>query len=364
MAHQSPDLPQYRALCECAARILRVAPWEWMEESDLFGVRDPDTGELGFVSVMGMLGEHRAVAVYQGAVGLWQFLSLHEEGDDPEIAAQVSELPHLHLAFVPRRDLEPSDRSVYKRLGLRSPGRNAWPEFRIYVPGFVPRPLRQGEVGLLQHGLEQLPGVAERYREDESVLHPDGPQMLVRVPVAGEWVDRYETVEHVPMPWESVELDPFTRAALERLERTRGTLDIAFVHLWSTVGGEPGLDPFYVYMLLLVDGHTGLLVGSEVLVPDPTAAALWSQLPGHLARLLEPAGGLPATVRVDRPRLARALGPVLEAVGVELVEAGALPHLDELREGLDRFERSGIPLPGEPPPPAATRGGRRRGRGA
>ncbi len=37
-----------------------------MTEGDVFGVQDPDTGELGFVSVMGMLGEHYAVSVYLG----------------------------------------------------------------------------------------------------------------------------------------------------------------------------------------------------------------------------------------------------------------------------------------------------------
>ncbi len=45
-----------------------LAPWQWMTEVDLFGIEHPVTGELGFVSVMGQLGEHLAIAVSTSAL--------------------------------------------------------------------------------------------------------------------------------------------------------------------------------------------------------------------------------------------------------------------------------------------------------
>ena len=41
---------------------------------DIFGVKNPDTEEIGFVSVMGMLGEHlrwASIAGSEGFYGYW-----------------------------------------------------------------------------------------------------------------------------------------------------------------------------------------------------------------------------------------------------------------------------------------------------
>jgi hypothetical protein len=69
-------------LYEAADRIKELAPWEWMEESDVFGVQDPDSGEIGFVSIMGLLGEHVCVGVYLGVNALHQFWTLTNIPED------------------------------------------------------------------------------------------------------------------------------------------------------------------------------------------------------------------------------------------------------------------------------------------
>lgn len=73
----SPTLEEWKRLYDLMAQVKKLAPWEWMEEDDIFGVQMPRTNEPGFVSVMGMLGEHFAVAVYQGAKGLGGFWNMH-----------------------------------------------------------------------------------------------------------------------------------------------------------------------------------------------------------------------------------------------------------------------------------------------
>ena len=60
----SPSANEYKLLCETTSIILEFEPWEFMNETDVFGVQDL-TGQIGFVSVMGRLGEYKAIAVYQ-----------------------------------------------------------------------------------------------------------------------------------------------------------------------------------------------------------------------------------------------------------------------------------------------------------
>jgi len=68
-----------------------------MEETDLIGIENPETGEIGFISVMGSVEEYEAIAVYLGAEGFYGFIDFVE--DDTATADRLVELPHLQAAF-------------------------------------------------------------------------------------------------------------------------------------------------------------------------------------------------------------------------------------------------------------------------
>lgn len=75
-----------------------------MEEDDIFGFEMPGTGELGFISVMGALGEHYAMAIYQGVKGLDGFWQMQELGLSltPEFILTV---PQLQASFEDREEI-------------------------------------------------------------------------------------------------------------------------------------------------------------------------------------------------------------------------------------------------------------------
>ena len=86
-----PSLEQWTRLYELMGIIRELTPWEYMYEHNIFGVQFPEKGDLGFVSVMGNLGEHFAVAVYVGKKGFEGFLNMQRMGDRlaPEIVLVV-----------------------------------------------------------------------------------------------------------------------------------------------------------------------------------------------------------------------------------------------------------------------------------
>ena len=169
MASTRSILPTWRHLHDAASRLKTLAPWEWMTESDVFGVEHPETGDLGFVSVMGMLGEHHAVTVYLGPEALAQFWALQQAGPsaDPE---RVLEIPQLQASFEDRDMLQKQDQALIKQLGLKFRGRQAWPLFRSFRPGFVPWFLEPGEVQFLSSILDQVSEVAERLQDNAALL--------------------------------------------------------------------------------------------------------------------------------------------------------------------------------------------------
>ena len=56
--------PEAKELLDLAIRVKQLKPWQWMEETDLIGIENPETREIGFISVMGSVGEYEAVALF------------------------------------------------------------------------------------------------------------------------------------------------------------------------------------------------------------------------------------------------------------------------------------------------------------
>ena len=169
MTEPRPGLNEWRRLYQAAIRVKEIAPWEWMTEQDVFGVQDPETDEIGFVSVMGTLGEHLAVAVYLGTEGLYSFWGFQQLAASAPPEALLG-IPHLQASFEDRGELTDKDRRVIEGLGLKFRGRQAWPLFRSYRPGYFPWYLEAWEARFLTCALEQAVEVAQRFKEDTTLL--------------------------------------------------------------------------------------------------------------------------------------------------------------------------------------------------
>lgn len=314
-----------------------LAPWGWMTETDVFGVRDPETREIGFVSVMGMLGEHFGVSLYPNPGALYDFWALEEGG--PEINPDaLLEIPQLQVSFEDRDQLENRDRKVIKELGFKFRGRKEWPMFRSYRPGFFPWFLEAEEARSLAEALDQLLEVVPGVREDRSLLTPDDESYLVRVPHqeggTRVWKD---TVMEVPPPEPvsiQIEMDPDTLEGLVSLPRSGHELEMDLFMFPTPIQGEKGARPVFPYMLLTVDAGSGMVLGTELLEPVPSLEAMWGLVPLAVARQLSGLGLRPEQVTVGSELLFGLLEPLAESSRFALERSPFLPALHEAREAL------------------------------
>jgi hypothetical protein len=342
MVEHLPTNEQWRKLYEAAVGVKELAPWEWMTETDVFGVQDPETEEIGFVSVMGMLGEHFGVSLYPNSRALYDFWALEETG--PEINPDaLLEIPQLQVSFEDRDQLENRDRKVSKELGFKFRGRKEWPMFRSYRPGFFPWFLEAEEARSLAEALDQLLEVAPRFREDRSLLTPDDESYLVRVAHqkggARVWED---TVMEVPPPEPvsiQIEMDPAALESLESLPQSGHEFEMDLFMFPTPIQGERGARPVFPYMLLTVDAGSGMVLGTELLEPVPSLEAMWGSVPLAVARQLAGSGLRPEQVTVGSELLFGLLQPLAESSRFELKRSPFLPALHEAREAL--FEAFG-----------------------
>ncbi len=335
-----PTRDEWLRLYEAAGRLKEAAPWQWMEEVDVFGVQDPETGEVGYVSIMGTLGQHLALALYYGAKALRRFWRY--QGVEAEVRPEgLLEIRHLQASFEDRNQLDDADRAQIKDLGLKYRGRQAWPMFRSYRPGYCPWYLESPEVRFLTHAIDQALEMAARFREDPNVLaRASEDSYLVRVPHDGKgpltWEDQVRLLPPEEPETVHIRMDLGALNALERLPQSDVTLE-ADLSLAPICIGERGERPYYPYLLMAVEGQLGLVVGAEFLDARAGLPAMWAEIPQKLVRMLAAANLRPRRVVVSMPVLYNLLGTLVDDLGFTL-EIGELPMLEQLKaDMLQRF---------------------------
>lgn len=339
MGDLAPDLNEWSRLYQATKSVKDMAPWEWMTETHVFGVQNPETDEIGFVSVMGALGEHLSVAVYLGPKGLygfWELQFVEPTGTGEELLV----IPHLQASFHDRNVLTEQDRDLVKQLGLKFRGRKAWPMFRSYRPGYFPWYLEAPEVRFLTYALEQTLEVAPLVEEDPEFLEPvDDDGYLVRVAQeegeARVWEDQIISVPPPEPERIAVSMD---LEALETVKESSQRLPCLEVDMFIYPAqiGERGARPRYAYMVMAVDGKSGFVLGSKLLMPDPTLNAMYGKVPETVVRLLAKVDVAPKEVHVRSPILFQLMEMLVDDLGFKMVRTQDLPALDRAVDFMNR----------------------------
>lgn len=128
-------MQEWMNLYQAAIEFQKIECWEWMEDSDLFGVQNPETGEIGYCCVLGANGEVFGLVVYLGTEGLQGYLKVQSGELSPDDFDTVHVQDCLMASFNDRNSLKKQDSQIIKSLQLNFRGPNAWPLFRRYEPG-------------------------------------------------------------------------------------------------------------------------------------------------------------------------------------------------------------------------------------
>jgi hypothetical protein len=332
-----PTLEDWKKLYDLAAQVKALAPWDWMDEDDIFGFKMPKTGDLGFVSVMGTLGEHLSVAVYQGIKGLNGFWKMQDLGPNltPEFVLQV---PQLQASFEDREIITNEDRSIMKTLGLKFRGAQAWPQFRSYRPGCLPWYLEQAEAEMLICGLEQTLEVAPRIKDEPDILFPtdSDDDYLLRVSENGVWKDSQVSVD---LPAEqSIKLQMNLRAldALKQMLPGSAIIEVDCSMMSEPVQENRKERPFFPYMLMLAEHDSGFILGTDLLQPFPTIEEMWGEVPMRVVETLAK-GIAPKEIQVPNTFMAGLLQPLESELGIKIKKVSRLTAINRARREFNRF---------------------------
>ncbi len=343
MQKASPTIEQWKELYQAAIEFKKIGCWDWMEDTDLFGVQNPETGEIGYCCVLGALGEVFGLVVYPGTKGLEGHLKIQSGeifmGDIDPLFFQDC----LMASFDDRKFLNKPDLQIIKALRLSFRGSNAWPLFRRYEPGYEPWYVNREEAIFLTHALVQAKEVALRFEKNPDLFDPpEEHHYLVRVPIREKetWVWRDEWLKPAPLEKKEPMVPRVDEIRLLRIQksasRSQAILETDFFFIPFAIA--EGERPYFPYLQLCVEHQSGMILKFHVSKHEGYRADFQNQI----LTLMEEVNIYPKEIRVKKEEALRLLEPVASKLGIKLTLSEHLPALEEAKEEMLNMMTGGM----------------------
>ena len=336
MAKQ-PTMDEWKHAYDLAGKIKEMAPWRWMYDLDNFGFEHPDTGQQGFVCVMGHEQEHFGITIYRGPKSLFKVLySTRDPGADE---TTILEIEGVSLSFEDRKFLRSEDHQIIKKLGINFRGRNAWPLFRSNQPAHLAWFMNADELDFLVVGLERLLVIAPNWQKQEkqeelgAALQDNRYLMSIPSEQNDEIIWKQEMHRIVPPQSQAIKnrslQDEANLEAVCDLPLVSNKLEMSMAIMRNPIQDHSGERPYYCYLIILVEASSGHVAGFELVPPKPTYEAAYDQFVPFLIKSLLNNQILPEEIFVKNAFHAGLLKTVADRLGIEVTVKPTLPRSED-----------------------------------
>jgi hypothetical protein len=308
-----------------------------MKETDIFGVQNPQSGEVGYCCIMGELGEVLAMAIYSGTQGLQGYINIQKGQIKPGDPDSLYIQDCLMLSFEDRRFIDKEDLQIVHELGFKFRGRNAWPLFRSYKPGYFPWFLHRDEVSCMTVALQQAKLVCLRLKDNKKLLSPPKKNLyLVRVPEkkGGMIVWKDEWREPAPLKQAKCSDVPLDEIRLQRIRKTAESTpmiwEVDFFYAPTPI--TKGERPYFPYAIMLIDRDSGFIL-------DVHLAGVIEYEKEFLEQFLsciENTSIVPLEILVRKEEAMNLLEPYASRLNINLSMVEELENIDHARREMEK----------------------------
>ncbi len=336
MKEKLPSIKEWKELYNTSIEFKKIECWNWMFDSDLFGVMNPENSEIGYCCILGNLGEVFGIAVYIGTEGLEGYLKIQSG----ELSHNDFDIKHtqkcLMLSFQDRDMMQKRDLEIIKKIGIKFRGSKAWPLFRNYQPGYHPWHLNSNEAKYLILVLQQTVEICHRFRNDKEMLKSSEKNYyLVRIPekkgTSLIWRDQWLK----PQPLNKAKILPISvddihlQQIKKKILRQHGIWEIDFFYSPMAVR-DKGERPYYPYIILFVEKSSGAILNFHMTKHEQYEIEF---LDTFLA-LIEKVKILPEEIEVKNVETLRIFEKTASILGINLVFVEKLYALEEAQEAM------------------------------
>lgn len=321
--------------------------WEKVSDDELFAVQLED-GEIGYCTVMGMLGDHFALGLYVGESGYQSYRFLldqpHGADNELEMGEFLTSQDCLQCSFE-NKDMLSDDELAEVRAYAKAHdkplrGRSAFPQFVKYQQGRCPwhfdSPLDEQRICTALSAAVALKKLLRGHQNYELGLEPVH-EGVVKIPMLvqqeARWIIRFTALPDAKMRHPSVEWDDEMTSARIRRFKKRGTLQCGVMRLPSPVQDEakPDEAPYFPLVLVCLNPASGIL-----LKPILSKTGDGREIVDGFAKMLLSAKTAPERVALRDEQTAAILSDCCEKAGIG---AAIQEELDELEDAMLQMMR-------------------------
>nr|PZN07278.1 MAG: hypothetical protein DIU64_12635 [Caldicoprobacter oshimai] len=333
----SPTMDEWRELYQAAIEFKNAQPWQWLYDMDLICVQNPADQTIGYCSIMGKNAEFYALGVYLGPQGLWGFAEMAENAD----IIPRSQIMHyqncIMCSFENREELTDVDRKIIKELGLKFRGKNAWPKFRRFEPGYYPWYITRYECLFLTHALRQTLFVALNVRDGKLKLDIENERTILR----------YAEQENGKLNWYSKEIelgypiaiyrkieinDDVLIRKLNNVKRNKNmVIEVDTLYMPAPVRESKDARPYYPRIYVAIEAKTSFVMGYDIYKSKEEDVDI--SLNNLVNMFLD--NGLPGEIHVRGDRMASIVQDLCKKTGIRLKITGVLPAVDSFIEEME-----------------------------
>ncbi|MGN0982904.1 MAG: DUF6930 domain-containing protein [Candidatus Limivicinus sp.] len=319
--------------------------WQQIYDDEMFAVRLTD-GEIGYCSVMGMMGDHLALGLYVGEEGYKSYRLLLDAEyallDDVVMGALLREQSCLQCSFENKSSLSEEELAELHQYATAHEkvlrGKDAFPQFTKYRPGrypwFFDSPLDKQRICDALTAAIALARLLRRCSKEELGLHSlrNGIPVIPLLAFAdGCWFVRYTELPAAEIAYPEPELVNEVAAAHIKRKVKKGIWECGTVRLPNAVLGEAqqGEAPYFPLTLVCVELGTGLV--QQLIVTDGEDAA---EMMNRFAEQILDVDIAPQKINCGDERCYAILKDLCAKTGIQLERTAALKTLRRVMRDL------------------------------
>ncbi|MCJ7840157.1 plasmid pRiA4b ORF-3 family protein [Lederbergia sp. NSJ-179] len=339
---KEPDFDWPRLL-KAAKELNQLAPWNILESDDIYIIVDPITEERLFCSVLGKASEVYGLAVYIGKEGFESLLQIMNRKTESEFELSQKQRAVL-LSFVNRDELEKEDYELIKAAGIPFRGKNQWPEFRSYLPGYYPWMIDREEARLLLLAIEQFPYLFQDIKEKK--LIPSGlleEEWIARTPqlsTNGDIIWKTDYVTSAILNWDLTNKEEYPLYISEldvkrisKYKKDKSVVEFDCFPVNMPVQEKAGDRPYFPNLTVAIDQESGMVLFQEMQSGQNSA----EQCQLAFVKFLQNRHTIPTEIWVSET-VYEMLFPIKIPFASSLIEAEVLPGMLEFKHLLEQMQ--------------------------
>lgn len=323
------EIKDWSELYAAFAEFKELECWNWLYDSDLFGVQNPEDKKIGYCCIMGKLGRYKALALYLGTDGLESYLDICNGKTKANTFDPIINQKCLMASLENSNQLDINDLEIISKLNLEFK-KDEYPVFRNHSPGYLPWFLSYHDVKFLTIALKQAVNVAKRCKKNKDILESGNKdEFLVRVKKDNNWLDEYIA----PPVLEEREIKPIIdQKSFNQLKDLKVEKDVTWEinSLALTTPISEGNDrPYYPNLSAIVDRESHTPLGFEI----SNYNKLNIKLPALFINMCLESEYLPEKV-VLHPNISNLIRPITKNLKIKTVSSKRLKVLDSIADNL------------------------------